>query len=63
MFYLTMHSFIHSFIHSVVRAFANGAMGHRIDPLDYFSFQPVLQDWCSKGRGMCYPFCAMVHIK
>ena len=29
----------------------------------YFSFQPVLHDWCNKGRGMCYPVCRMVHIK
>ena len=29
----------------------------------YFSFQPVLHDWCNKGRGMCYPVCGMVHIK
>ena len=28
----------------MVRAFAHGAMGHRIDP-SYFSFQPVLHDW------------------
>ena len=21
-------------------------------PLSYFSFQPVLHDWCNKGRGM-----------
>ena len=28
-----------------------------------FSLQPVLYDWCNKGRGMCYPVCAMVHIK
>ena len=53
---------------SVVRAFAHGAMGRRIDPswggpLSYFSFQPVLHDWCNKGRGMCYPVCGMVHIK
>ena len=27
------------------------------------SFQPVLHDWCNKGRGMCYPVCGMVHIK
>ena len=45
---------------SVVRAFAHGAVGRRIDPswvdpLSYFSFQPVLHDWCNKGRGMCYP--------
>ena len=31
-----------------------------MDPLSYFSFQPVLHD---KGRGMCYPVCGMVHIK
>ena len=53
---------------SVVRAFAHSAMGRRIDPsgvdpLSYFSFQPVLQDWCNKGCGMCYPVCGMVHIK
>ena len=33
------------------------------DPLSYFSFQPVLHNWCNKGRGMCYPACGMVHIK
>ena len=26
-----------------------------VDPLTYFSFQPVLHNWCNKGRGMCYP--------
>ena len=34
-----------------------------VDPLSYFSFQPVLHDWCNKGCGMCYPVCGMVHIK
>ena len=38
-----------------------------VDPfhinMSYFSFQPVLQDWCNKGRGMCNPVCGMVHIK
>ena len=29
----------------------------------YFSFQPVLHDWCNKGCGMCCPVCGMVHIK
>ena len=53
---------------SVVRAFAHGAMVvgsilDGMDPLRYFSFQPVLHDWCNKGRGMCYPVCGMVHIK
>ena len=28
-----------------------------------FSFQPVLHDWCNKGRGMYYPVCGMMHIK
>ena len=36
---------------------------HGVDPLRYFSFQPVLHDWCNKRRGMCYPVCGMVHIK
>ena len=34
-----------------------------LSPLSYFLFQPVLNDWCNKGRGMCYPVCGMVHIK
>ena len=56
---------------SVVRVFAHGAMVrwvvrsilHGVDPLSYFSFQPVFHDWCNKGHGMCYPVCGMVHIK
>ena len=40
-----------------------GSILHGVDQLSYFSFQPVLHDWCNKGRGMCYPFCGMVHIK
>ena len=40
-----------------------GSILHGVDQLSYFSFQPVLHDWCSKGRGMCYPVCGMVHIK
>ena len=32
-------------------------------PLSYFSFMPVLHDWCNKGRGMCYTVCWMVNIK
>ena len=34
-----------------------------VDPLTYFSFQPVLHDWCNKCRGMYYPVCGMMHIK
>ena len=30
-----------------------------VDPLSYFSFQPVLHDW----RNMCYHVCGMMHIK
>ena len=30
-----------------------GSILHGVDPLRYFSFQPVLHDWCNKGRGMC----------
>ena len=40
-----------------------GSILQGVDPLSYFSFQPVLHDWCNKGRGMCYPVCGMVHIK
>ena len=39
-----------------------GSILHGVDPLSYFSFQPVLHDWCNKGRDMCYPLCGMVHI-
>ena len=34
-----------------------------VDPLSYFSFQPVLHDWCNKGCGMCYPVHEMMYIK
>ena len=40
-----------------------GSILHGVDPLSYFSFQPVFHDWCNKGRGMCYPVCGMVNIK
>ena len=30
-----------------------GSILHGVDPLSYISFQPVLHDWCNKGRGMC----------
>ena len=36
---------------------------HGVDSLSYFSFQPVLHDWCHKGHGMYYPVCGMMHIK
>ena len=40
-----------------------GSILHGVDPLSYFSFQPVLHDWCNKGCGMYYPVCGMMHIK
>ena len=40
-----------------------GSIRHAVDPLSYFSFQPVLHDWCNKSRGMYYPGYGMVHIK
>ena len=33
-----------------------------VDPLSYFSFQPVPHHWCNKGHGVCYPVCGMIHI-
>ena len=56
----------------MVRAFTHGVMGHQINPLggggggdalSYFSFQPVLHDWCNKHCDMCYPVCGMELIK
>ena len=44
----------------MVRAFAHGAMGRRIDPS--WGGPIKLNDWCNKGRGMCYSVCDMVHI-
>ena len=63
-----------AFVHMGARcSSAHGAMGHRIDgsldrsfimdPFSYFSFQPVLHDWCNKGCGVCYFVCGMMHIK
>ena len=37
-----------------------GSILHGVDPLSYFSFQPVLHDWCNKGRGMYYSVCGMM---
>ena len=34
-----------------------------VDPLSYFSFQPMLHDWYNKGPGMYHSVCGMVHIK
>ena len=34
-----------------------------VDPLSYFTFQPLFHVWCNKGCGMCYHVCRMVRIK
>ena len=49
-----------------VRSWCNGVVGsilHKVDPLNNFSFQPVLHDWRNKCCGMCYPVYGIVHIK
>ena len=48
---------------SLIVRWVVGSILHGVDPLSYFSFQPVLHNWCSKGCGMCYPVYGMVHIK
>ena len=47
-----------------VHSWCNGSSDRSfmVDPLSYFSFQPVLRDWCNKGCGMCYPVCGMMLI-
>ena len=32
---------------------------HGVDPLIIFLFQPVCEQACNKGRGMCYPVCGI----
>ena len=63
-FYLLTHSIIlwlYGVRHIVQDHPANQST--MMDSVNYFSFQPVLHDWCNKGCGMCYPVCGIVHIK
>ena len=48
-----------------IRSWCDGSSDRSfmVNPLSYFLFQPVLHDWCNKGRGMYYPVCGMMHIK
>ena len=48
-----------------VRSWCDGSSDRsfKVNPLSYFSFQPVLHDWCNKGHDMYYPVCGMMHIK
>ena len=48
---------------SLMARWVVGSILHGVNPLSYVSFQPVLHDWCNKGRGMCHPLCGIVHIK
>ena len=48
---------------SVIVRWVVGSIIHEVDPLSYVTFQPVVHDWCNKGRGMCYPVCGKMHIK
>ena len=52
-----------AFIITVMVRWVVESIVHGVDPLGYFSFQPVPHDWCNKGRGMCYPLCGIMHIK
>ena len=72
MYFVCMHVCMHACIgagrsseveRSLMVRWVVGSILHGVDPLSYFSFQPVLHDWCNKDRGMCYPVCGMVHIK
>ena len=49
-------------IRRCVRACVRDALAER-SLIRYFSFQPVLHNWCNKGHGMCYPICRVVYIK
>ena len=48
-----------------IRSWCDGSSDRSfmVDPLSYFSFQPVLHDGCNKGCGMCNAVCGMMHIK
>ena len=66
-FYLRLYGVGHMVNnHSVcIRSWCDGSSDRSfmVNPLSYFSFQPVLHDWCNKGRGMCYHVYGVMHIK
>ena len=60
-----VHTFMYPCIYSDIKPMVRWVVRsilHGVDPLSYFSLQPVLHDWCNKGCGMCYPVCGMVHF-
>ena len=61
--YTNLNKWLH---HSGVRSWCDESSDRSflLDPFSYFSFQPVLHDWCNKGRIMCYPvYVLSCHIK
>ena len=40
---------------NTVYSWLYGITGHMVNNHMYFSFHPVLHNWCNKGHGMCYP--------
>ena len=60
--HLTVVVYILLSLYTLLVRWVVGSILHGVDPLSYFSFQPVLHDWCNKGRGMCYPVCEMVPV-
>ena len=53
------------YIGKSIRSWCDGSSDRSfmVNTLSYFSFQPVLHDWCNKGCGMYYTVCGMMHIK
>ena len=49
---VTFKSFHTSHVSNSLVRWGVGSILHGVDPLSYFLFQPVLHDWCNKGRGM-----------
>ena len=57
--YVCMYMCVCIYIYIILYNYNRVSLMH----VPHLSFQPVLHDWCNKGRGMCYPVCGMVHIK
>ena len=57
--------FISNLYFNSVRSWCDGFLDRSfvVGPLTYFSFQPVIHNWCNKSRGMCYPVWAGACIR
>ena len=74
-FTIYLQASVHIFIHTCLGArcspwcgvslWYNGSSDRSfmVDPLSYFSFQPVFHDWCNKGLDVCHSVYGIVHIK